>query len=545
MQDKEIKFSDSARQKLVNGVNTLANVVKVTLGPRGRNVVLDKGSGAPTITKDGVSVAREVKLKDEFENLGVELIREVANKTNDNVGDGTTTATVLTQAIVFEGMKMVAAGANPVALNRSLHAITDALLTELKKISTPVLEKDLVEVASISANDRDIGAHIAKAMNEVGSDGIITVEGSNSFGINVEVVKGMKIDNGYVSPYFVTNPERMEALYEDVLILITDRVVDSIDEILPLMEKVAHGGQKNLVIIAQNIEGQALNTFVLNKMRSTFNVLGVKAPSFGETQKVMLDDIAILTGGTVISETTGLTFSNAKIEHLGKARKVVATKDHTTIIEGVGEREKVEQRCASLRLAIQNTEGEFEKQQTQNRLAKLSGGVAIIKIGAATETEVKEIKHRIEDAIGATRAAVAEGIVPGGGAALIHASKFLNESNDQISGETKMAVDILRAAVRVPLFTIAENAGFVGQMIVNQVVDMNNMHFGFNALTGQIEDMLKSGIVDPTKVTRSALQNAVSVAGMILTTEAIIAQVRENDSEKPPKWFKDLVNQQM
>ncbi len=526
---KQIQFGENARHKLLAGVNALANTVKVTLGPKGRNVVLDKGFGAPTITKDGVSVAKEIELEDKFENLGAELVKEVASKTNDVVGDGTTTATVLAQAIVQEGMKMVAAGANPVALNRGLHKAAEAVIAELQNnISQKVGKDSIANVASISANDKEIGEKIAAAMNEVGEDGVITVEESQSFGMVIETVKGMRFDKGYVSAYMVTNSDRMEAEYMDAAILITDKKVSSIEDILPILEKVAQSGRKELVIIADDLDGQALTTLVLNKLRGTFNVLAVKAPGFGDRRKEMLQDIAILTGGRVITEELGLKLDTAELSDLGHARKVVATKETTTIVEGKGDETAVKDRVAQIRRLIEQTDSDFDREKLMERVAKLAGGVAVIKVGAATETEMKEVKHRIEDAVGATKAAVEEGVVPGGGVALIRASKALESM--KLNDEEMMAVNILRLALEQPLRTIVENAGFEGSVIINEV-KKNSGAYGFNAATGVYEDMIVAGIIDPTKVTRSALENAVSVAGMILTTEAVVTDIPKKDDD--------------
>ncbi len=529
---KQIKFNDDARQALVRGVDILANTVKVTLGPKGRNVVLDKGYGAPTITKDGVSVAKEIELPDKFENLGVDLVKEAATKTNDDVGDGTTTATVLAQAIVKEGMKNVTAGVNAVALNRGLHKAAEAVVKELKeKISKKVEEDEIANVAAISANDREIGAKIAEAMKAVGEDGVITVEESQSFGMEIETVKGMRFDKGYVSHYMVTNPERMEAEYEDAYILITDKKVSSVEEILPLLEKVAQSGKKELVIIAEDVDGQALATFVVNKLRGTFNVLAVKAPGFGDRRKEMLQDIAILTGGKVITEDLGLKLENVVLDDLGQARKITATKEYTTIVEGKGDEEAVKNRVVQIRKEIEQSTSEFDKEKLQERLAKLAGGVAVIRVGAATETEMKEVKHRIEDAVGATKAAVEEGVVPGGGVALVRASRALDDLN--LDDEEMMAVKILRQALVEPLRLIAQNAGYEGAVVLEEV-KKNKGNFGFNAATGNYEDMVAAGIIDPTKVTRSALQNAVSVAGMFLTTEAAVTDLPEKDKPEMP-----------
>ncbi|PIR77486.1 MAG: chaperonin GroEL, partial [Candidatus Magasanikbacteria bacterium CG10_big_fil_rev_8_21_14_0_10_38_6] len=523
-----------AREALIRGVDILANTVKVTLGPKGRNVVLDKGYGAPTITKDGVSVAKEIELEDKFENIGVELIKEVASKTNDVVGDGTTTATVLTQAIVKEGIKNVTAGANPVALNKGLHRAAEAMVKELQEnIAKKVEDDEIANVAAISANDKEIGEKIAQAIKEVGQDGVITVEESQSFGMEIETVKGMKFDKGYLSPYMMTNPDRMEAEYQEPQILITDRKISSVEDILPILEKVAQTGRKELVVIAEDVDGQALTTLVLNKLRGTFNVLAVKAPGFGDRRKAMLEDIAVLTGGKVITEDIGLKLENTEIADLGQARKIVATKEHTTIVEGKGNQEEISKRVAQIRMLIEQSDSEFDKEKLQERLAKLAGGVAVIKVGAATETEMKEIKHRIEDAVGATKAAIEEGVVPGGGVALIRAAKVLEDLNFD-DEEEMVALNILRRAVEEPLRIIAANAGYEGAVVVDEV-KKHDGNFGFNAATGVYEDLVVAGIIDPSKVTRSALQNAVSVAGMILTTEAVITdKPTKEESQMPP-----------
>lgn len=529
---KQIKHNNDARQALVKGVNILADTVKTTLGPKGRNVVLDRGYGSPSITKDGVSVAKEIELEDKFENIGVELVKEVASKTNDVVGDGTTTATVLAQAIVNEGMKNVTAGANPVALNRGLHKAAEAMVKELQENVSKQVEKDeIANVASISANDKEIGNKIADAINEVGQDGVITVEESQSFGLEIETVKGMRFDKGYISPYMVTNPDRMEAEAEDALILITDKKITSVEEVLPILEAVAQSGKKELVIIAEDVEGQALATLVVNKLRGTFSVLAMKAPGFGDRRKEMLQDIAILTGGKVITEDIGLKLENVTLEDLGRARKVVATKDNTTIVEGKGDEGSVKDRVVQIRKLIEASDSEFDKEKLQERLAKLSGGVAVIKVGAATETEMKEIKHRIEDAVGATKAAIEEGVVPGGGVALLRAAKALDTLN--LSDEEMVSVNILRRALEEPVRTIANNAGYEGAVVVDEI-KKNSGNYGFNAATGNYEDLVVSGIIDPTKVTRSALQNAVSAAGMLLTTEAVITDLPKKEGPAMP-----------
>ena len=524
---KVIKFDEDARQSLLRGVDALANTVKVTLGPKGRNVVLDKSYGAPTITKDGVSVAKEIELEDKFENMGVELVKEVASKTNDVVGDGTTTATVLTQAIVHQGMKNVVAGANPVALNRGLHKAAQAVVDALQNnISKNVEEDEIANVAAISANDKEIGQKIADAMKEVGQDGVITVEESQSFGMDIETVKGMRFNKGYVSPYMITNPDRMESVFEDPYILITDKKIGAVEDILPVLEKVAEAGRKELVIVAEDVEGQALATLVVNKLRGTFSVLAVKAPGFGDRRKEMLQDIAILTGGKVITDDLGLKLENTTLEDLGRARKVVATKENTTVVEGKGDQATIEARVAQIRTLIDQTDSDFDREKLQERLAKLAGGVAVIKVGAATETEMKEVKHRIEDAVGATKAAVEEGVVPGGGVALLRGIKSLDSLN--LADEEMLAVNILRRALEEPVRIIARNAGYEGAVVVDEI-KKHDGNFGFNAATGQYEDMVAAGVVDPTKVTRSALQNAVSVAGMLLTTEAVVAEAPSKD----------------
>src|SRR3989338_3752812 len=530
---KQIIFDNEARAALVRGVDILANTVKVTLGPKGRNVVLDNGYGAPTITKDGVTVAKEIEFEDKVENIGVELVKEVASKTNDVVGDGTTTATVLVQAIVKEGMKNVTAGANPVALNRGLHKATAAIVKMLKEeIAKPVEANEIAHVAAISANDIEIGEKIAAAMKEVGEDGVITVEESQSFGMEIETVKGMRFDKGYVSPYMVTNAERMESEYQDAMILITDKKISSLEDILPLLEKVAQSGRKELVIIAEDVDGQALATLVVNKLRGTFNVLAVKAPGFGDRRKEMLQDIAVLTGGKVITEEVGLKLENASLEDLGHARKVIATKENTTIVEGKGEESMVKDRVAQIKKLIEQTDSEFDREKLQERLAKLAGGVAVIRVGAATETEMKEVKHRIEDAVGATKAAVEEGVVPGGGVALIRATKALDtlQLNDP---EEAVAVAILRRALEEPLRIIARNAGFEPAVVADEVKKSSG-NMGFNAATGEYVDMVKAGIVDPAKVTRTALENAVSIAGMFLTTEAVVTDLPKKDEPSAP-----------
>ncbi|MEK7190007.1 MAG: chaperonin GroEL [Patescibacteria group bacterium] len=526
---KQILFNEQARQALKKGVDILANAVKITLGPRGRNVVLDKSYGSPTITKDGVTVAKDIELPDKFENMGAELVKEVASKTNDVAGDGTTTATLLAQSIINEGFKNVAAGANPLALKRGIEKAVTAVVEELKNnISKPVKGEEIMNVASISANDAEIGSVIAKAMKEVGENGVITVEESQSFGIETEVVKGMRFDKGYVSPYMITNVDAMKAEYSDAQILITDKKISSVDEILPLLEKVAQSGRKELVIIADEVDGQALATFVVNKLRGTFNVLAVKAPGFGDRRKEMLQDIAILTGGKVISEDIGLKLDGVALEDLGRADKIISTKDHTTVVGGKGDENEVKNRVAQIKKLIEQTDSEFDKEKLQERLAKLSGGVGVIKVGAATETEMKEKKHRIEDAVAATKAAVEEGIVPGGGVALLRARQVL--AGLKLEGDEKIGANILFRALEEPVRQIAENAGKDGSVVAEEVKKLTGS-MGYNAETDKYEDMIVAGIVDPTKVTRTALQNSASIASMLLTTEAVVTDIPEKKGE--------------
>jgi chaperonin GroEL len=525
---KQILFNEEARAKLKAGVDKLANAVKVTIGPKGRNVILDKGFGSPQIVNDGVTIAKEIELEDKFENMGAELIKEVASKTNDIAGDGTTTATVLAQAIVAEGLKNVAAGANPIILKHGIEKGVNALVNELKRISKPISSREeKKQVASISANDETIGEIIAEVLEEVGNEGVVTVEEGQSFGVEKEIVKGMQFDKGYISPYMITNSERMEAEYRDVPVLITDKKISSLQSILPLLEKLAQGGRKDLVIIADDIDGEALTTLVINKLRGTFNVLGIKAPGFGDRRKEMLGDIAIVTGGKVITEELGLKLENVELNDLGNAGKVVATKETSTVVDGKGEKSAIEQRIAQISKEIELSDSDFDKEKLKERLAKLSGGVAVIKVGAATETEMKEKKLRIEDALSATKAAMEEGIVAGGGVALIRVSKALNNVN--VSGDEKIGIEILAKAIEEPLKQIANNAGAKGDVVIEEVRKMEDS-FGYNALTGVFEDLIKAGVVDPTKVTRSALQNAASAAAMILTTECAVTDLPAKDN---------------
>ncbi|MFH1171001.1 MAG: chaperonin GroEL [bacterium] len=523
---KQILFDEEARQHLRDGVNKLANAVRVTLGPRGRNVVLDKGFGSPTITKDGVTVAKEIELEDKFENLGAEIIKEVATKTNDVAGDGTTTATVLAQSIINEGLKNVAAGANPIAIKRGIDKGVEKIIEDLKKLSKEVkTSEEIAQVAAISANDPEIGKKIAAAFEKVGRDGVITVEESQSFGIEIDFVEGMQFDRGYVSGYMVTNADRMEAVYDDPFILITEQKISSINDIVPVLQKVAEqGGKKEMVIIAEDVDGEALATLVVNKIRGTFNTVAIKAPGFGDRRKDMLRDIAILTGGKVISEEVGLKLENVTLDMLGRARRVIASKENTTIVEGRGDEKDVKDRIAQIKKEIEQTTSDFDKEKLEERLAKLSGGVSVIKVGAATETEQKEKQHRVEDAREATRAAIEEGIVVGGGVALIRTLKALDALH--LESEEAVGVDILRRALEAPLRQIATNAGKEASVIV-ATVKHEAGNKGYNAATDTFEDLVAVGVVDPTKVVRSALQNAASAASLFLTTEAAITDLPE------------------
>lgn len=531
---KQIKYQEVARKKLKMGVDKLANAVKVTLGPKGRNVVLDKGFGSPTITNDGVTIAKEIELEDKIENLGAEIIKEVAEKTNDVAGDGTTTAVVLTQAIVSEGLKNVTAGSNPLAIKRGLEKGCQRVKVLLKEMSKPVLGKsDIAQVATIAAESKEIGSLIAEVMEKVGKDGVITVEESKTFGLQEEIVKGLQFDRGYISPYMITDPERMEAVYEDPYILITDRKISALNEILPILEKMTQIGKKELVIIADDVEGDALATLVVNKLRGVFNTLAVKAPGFGDRKKEMLEDIAVVTGGKVISEEIGLKLDKIEIDMLGQARRVVATKEKTTIVEGKGDKAKIEARIKQIKNELKTTESEFDKEKLQERLAKLAGGVAVIKVGAATEVEQKARQHKTEDALAATRAAVEEGILPGGGVALLRARKAL-EKIEVSDPEEKIGINILKRALEEPIRQIAQNAGKDGSVVVAEVLK-GEKNFGYNAATDKFEDLMAAGIVDPTKVVRSALENAVSAASMLLTTETVVAELpEEKKGEKTP-----------
>ena len=532
---KQIIFDEEARSKLKDGVDKLANTVKVTLGPLGRNVVIDRSFGAPTITKDGVSVAKEIELENKLENIGAEMVKEVASKTNDTAGDGTTTATVLAQAMITEGLKLVSSGVNPLEIRKGIETKVAKIVRNLKEISKQISTKEeIAQVASISANDKEIGGIIAEAMEAVGRDGVITVEEGQSFGVEKEVVEGMQFDKGYVSPYMITNAESMKAEFADPYILITDKKISSIQEVLPLLEKMAQSGKKDVVIIAEDIEGEALSTFVVNKLRGTFNVLGIKAPGFGDRREAMLEDIAILTGGKVISEKVGLKLENTEIEDLGKARKVVVTKDNTTVVDGAGEKEKINERVEQIKKEIEVSDSDFDKEKLQERLAKLVGGVAVIKVGAATEVEMKEKKDRIEDALNATRAAVSEGVVPGGGLALPKAGNAFEELTD--SREDTPGTRIVDSAILEPIKQIAGNAGKDGSLILYNIIREHkdgNTGIGYNAATDKFENLIEAGVVDPTKVVRSALENAASAAAMFLTTEAVIADKPEEKGSAP------------
>jgi chaperonin GroEL len=529
---KQVIHGEESRAAILRGVNQLADAVKVTLGPKGRNVVIDKKFGSPTITKDGVTVAKEIELKDSLENMGAQMVREVASKTSDVAGDGTTTATVLAQAIFKEGVRTVAAGANPMALKRGIDKAVTAVVEQVKNIAKPVSGDSIAQVGTVSANgDKTIGTIIAEAMDKVGKDGVITVEESRTMDTTLEVVEGMQFDRGYLSPYFVTDPERMEAVLDDALILINEKKISSMKDLLPVLEQVAKSGRQ-LLIIAEDVEGEALATLVVNKLRGTLNVAAVKAPGFGDRRKAMLEDIATLTGGKVISEDLGIKLEGITIDDLGKAKKITIDKDNTTIVEGEGDAEAIQGRVALIRNQIETSTSDYDREKLQERLAKLVGGVAVIKVGAATETEMKEKKARVEDAMHATRAAVEEGIVPGGGVALVRAGKVLDnfdtESEDM---DENIGVTIVKRALEEPLRQIAQNAGMEGAVIVGKIRESEEENFGFNAATETFEDLVAAGVIDPAKVTRTALQNAASIAGLMLTTEAMIADIPEKESE--------------
>lgn len=522
---KQLKFGEEARRALEKGVNQLADTVKVTLGPKGRNVVLDKKFGAPLITNDGVTIAKEIELEDPFENMGAQLVKEVATKTNDVAGDGTTTATLLAQAVIREGLKNVAAGANPMGVKRGILNACETAVESLKALSKPIADsKAISQVASISAGDEKIGSLISSAMEKVGNDGVITVEESKTMQTDLDVVEGMQFDRGYASAYMVTDTEKMEAVLDDALILITDKKISNIQDLLPILEQIVQQGKK-LLIIAEDVEGEALATLVVNKLRGTFNCVAVKAPGFGDRRKAMLQDIATLTGGTVISEEVGIDLKEATMDMLGRAKQVKVDKDNTTIVEGMGKKEDIDGRIKSIKAQIEETTSDYDKEKLQERLAKLAGGVAVIRVGAATETEMKEAKLRIEDALAATRAAVEEGIVPGGGTAPLKVTDDIKALIEKLTGDEKTGAKIVLRALEEPVRQIAANAGLEGSIIVEKIVADKSKTFGFNAATGEYVDMIEAGIIDPTKVTRSAIQNACSVAAMLLTTESIVTDL--------------------
>jgi chaperonin GroEL len=525
---KQIIYNEEARRALERGVNALANTVTVTLGPKGRNVVLDKKFGSPQITNDGVTIAREIELEDPFENMGAQLVKEVATKTNDVAGDGTTTATLLAQGIIRDGLKNVAAGANPMLMKKGIEKAVAVALKELEKMSKPVETKeDISQVAAISADDETIGQLIAEAMEKVGKDGVITVEESKGFTTDLKVVEGMQFDRGYISPYMVTDTEKMEAVLEDPFILLTDRKVSNIHDLLPLLEKIVQKG-KNLLLIAEDVEGEALATLVVNKLRGTFTCVAVKAPGFGDRRKAMLEDIAVLTGGKVISEDLGIDMKNVEIDMLGHARQVRISKEETVIVDGGGTSEEIKKRIAQLRVQIEDTTSDFDREKLQERLAKLAGGVAVIEVGAATETEMKEKKMRIEDALSATRAAVEEGIVPGGGIAYLNINSAFGQLEKELEGDVLTGLMIVKRALEDPVRVIADNAGAEGSVVVEKIKSMDK-GTGFNAATGKFENMMAAGIVDPAKVARSAIQNAASISALFLTTEAVVTDLPEKD----------------
>ncbi len=532
MAAKQIVYSETSRQAILRGVNQLADAVKVTLGPKGRNVVLEKKFGGPTITKDGVTVAKEIELKDPLENMGAQMVREVASKTSDVAGDGTTTATILAQSIFREGVKAVAAGANPMALKRGIEQAVEAVVEEIKKYSKPVSGEMIAQVGTISANgDTTIGDRIAESMKKVGKDGVITVEESKTMETTTDMVEGMQFDRGYLSPYFITDPDRMECVVEDPYILIHEKKISNMKDLLPLLEQIARSG-KPLLVVAEEVEGEALATLVVNKLRGTLNACAVKAPGFGDRRKAMLEDIAILTGGKAIMEETGIKLEGVRLDDLGRAKRVTVDKDNTTIVEGAGSEKAIEGRIKQLRAQIDETTSDYDREKLQERLAKLAGGVAVIKVGAATETEMKEKKARVEDALHATRAAVEEGIVPGGGVALLRAASAL--ASLKLAGDEQIGVDIVKRSCEEPIRQISGNAGFEGAIVVEKVRNNNKATFGFNAATGEYEDLVASGVIDPTKVARTALQNASSIAALMLTTEALVCEIPEKKDKPMP-----------
>jgi chaperonin GroEL len=531
MPAKQIVYSENSRQAILRGVNQLADAVKVTLGPKGRNVVLEKKFGGPTITKDGVTVAKEIELKDPLENMGAQMVREVASKTSDVAGDGTTTATILAQSIFREGVKAVAAGANPMALKRGIERAVEAVVAEVQKFSKPVSGEMIAQVGTISANgDSTIGNIIAEAMQKVGKDGVITVEESKTMTTELQTVDGMQFDRGYLSPYFITDPDRMEAVLEDPYILIHEKKISNMKDLLPVLEQIARSG-KPLLVIAEEVEGEALATLVVNKLRGTLNCCAVKAPGFGDRRKAMLEDIAILTGGKAIMEETGIKLEGVRLEDLGRAKRVTVDKDNTTLVDGAGQQKTIEGRIKQLRAQIDETTSDYDREKLQERLAKLAGGVAVIKVGAATETEMKEKKARVEDALHATRAAVEEGIVPGGGVALLRAVAALENMKGE--GDEQIGLNIIKRACEEPVRQISGNAGFEGAVIIGQIRGNSDANYGFNAASGDFEDLVKSGVIDPTKVTRTALQNASSISALMLTTEAMIAEIPEKKAAAP------------
>ena len=528
---KELLYGEEGRRAMLRGADAVANAVKVTLGPKGRNVVLDKKFGSPVITKDGVTVAKEIELEGHFENMGAQLVREVASKTNDVAGDGTTTATVLAQAMIHEGLKNVAAGANPMLVKRGIDAAVEKLVEAIRDMATKVDDKESIgSVAGIAGNDPEIGRRIAQAMESVGKDGVITVEESKSADTKVELTDGMQFDKGYLSPYFVTDPEAMEAVLDDPYILLYEKKISSAQDIVPLLEKVARTG-KPIVIVAEDIEGESLATLVLNKLRGIVSAAAVKAPGFGDRRKAMLQDMAVLTGGTFVSEDLGIKLENVELTQLGRAKRITITKDETTVVDGAGSSEAIEGRMNEIRRAIDDTDSDYDREKLQERLAKLAGGVAIIQVGAATETELKEKKHRFEDALSATRAAIDEGIVPGGGVAYLRVEGALKKV--RVRGDEKIGVEIVRKALEAPLRQIAENAGFEGSVVAERVRNQEDPNMGFDALTTEYRDLVVAGIIDPDKVTRSALQNAASIASLMLTTEALIAEKPEPEKPMP------------
>ena len=533
MSAKNLAFGDDARQKIVRGIRKLADAVRVTMGPNGRNALIAKSYGGPTVTKDGVTVAKEIELEDTWENMGAQLVKEAATKTNDAAGDGTTTATVLAEGMISEGLKFLTAGANAISMKNGIMKAVDAVVADLEKQKKIISTKEeFASVATISAQDEHVGSIIARVMDKVGSDGVVTVEAGQTMGLEEEYVEGMQFDSGYISPYFVTDTARMEAVYKNPYILITDKKISSIQEILPVLEQLAQSGRKEIVIIAENIEGEALATLVVNKLRGTFSAVAVKAPAFGDRRKEMLKDIAILTGGRVISEEVGLKLENTKIEDLGRAAKVVITKDNTLIVDGAGNKKDIDARVTEIKSAIDNTKSDFDREKLQERMAKLSGGVAVIKVGAATEVEQKELQHRVEDALSATRAAAEEGIVTGGGAALIHALKSLDKVKG-INEDEQIGIDIVKMALVYPTKNIAQNAGLEGSVIVEHIKQTKDAKMGYNVVSGKTEDLIAAGIIDPKKVTRSALQNAASVAAMFLTVEVAIVDAPKKEAPMP------------